>query len=177
MVKESDLTDCVRGILKGHIDNVVSLEVLLSGIDRQLINQQLAREYGEQITANERQLEKVLEFKSRLYENLVQGILNKEEFAVFKGKYSAETERMRAAIAELKGKLEDVLENKSERNRWMAHFQEFSTLETLDRKAVVQLIQSITVLGKKELSIRFNYDDEYEKALDIANQAAIRKVG
>ena len=177
MVKESDLTDCVRGILKGHIDNVVSLEVLLSGIDRQLINQQLAREYGEQITANERQLEKVLEFKSRLYENLVQGILNKEEFAAFKGKYSAETERMRAAIAELKSKLEDVLENKSERNRWMAHFQKFSTLETLDRKAVVQLIQSITILGKKELSIRFNYDDEYEKALDIANQAAIRKVG
>ena len=177
MVKESDLTDCVRGILKGHIDNVVSLETLLSGIDRQIINQQLAREYGEQITANEHQLEKVLEFKARLYENLVQGILNKEEFAAFKGKYSAEAERMRAAIAELKNKLEDVLENKSERNRWMAHFQEFSTLETLDRKAVVQLIQSITVLGKKELSIRFNYDDEYEKALDVANQAAIRKVG
>lgn len=177
MLKESELMECVRVSLKGHIDNVASLEALLSGVDQQRINQQLASEYTEQIRENERQLEKVSEFKSRLYENLVQGILTKEEFAMFKGKYTAEAEKLKAAIATLKDKLTDVMENRSERNRWMAHFTQFSTLEALDRKVIIQLIQSITVLGKKELSIQFNYDNEYSKALSVLTEAELRKVG
>lgn len=177
MVKESDLVECVRVSLKGHIDNVVSLEALLSGIDQVKINQQLAHEYAEQVSENERQLEKAMEFKARLYENLVQGFITKEEYPLYKGKYTAETERIKAAIAELKDKLTDVMENRSERNRWMTHFAQFSTLETLDRKAVVQLIQSITIIGKKELAIKFNYDNEYNKALAMVAETELRKAG
>ena len=177
MVKESDLVECVRVSLKGHIDNVVYLEALLSGIDQVKINQQLAHEYAEQVSENERQLEKAMEFKARLYENLVQGFITKEEYHLYKGKYTAETERIKAAIAELKDKLTDVMENRSERNRWMTHFAQFSTLETLDRKAVVQLIQSITIIGKKELAIKFNYDNEYNKALAMVAETELRKAG
>ena len=177
MVKESDLVECVRVSLKGHIDNVVSLEALLSGIDQVKINQQLAHEYAEQVSENERQLEKAMEFKARLYENLVQGFITKEEYPLYKGKYTAEAERIKAAIAELKDKLTDVMENRSERNRWMTHFAQFSTLETLDRKAVVQLIQSITIIGKKELAIKFNYDNEYNKALAMVAETELRKAG
>ena len=177
MVKESDLVECVRVSLKGHIDNVVYLEALLSGIDQVKINQQLAHEYAEQVSENERQLEKAMEFKARLYENLVQGFITKEEYPLYKGKYTAETERIKAAIAELKDKLTDVMENRSERNRWMTHFAQFSTLETLDRKAVVQLIQSITIIGKKELAIKFNYDNEYNKALAMVAETELRKAG
>ena len=177
MVKESDLVECVRVSLKGHIDNVVYLEALLSGIDQVKINQQLAHEYAEQVSENERQLEKAMEFKARLYENLVQGFITKEEYPLYKGKYTAEAERIKAAIAELKDKLTDVMENRSERNRWMTHFAQFSTLETLDRKAVVQLIQSITIMGKKELAIKFNYDNEYNKALAMVAETELRKAG
>lgn len=48
----------------------------------------------------------------------------------------------------------------------------FSTLEDLDRRVVAQLIRSITVLGKNDLHIEFNYQDEYQKALKLAKQAA-----
>lgn len=41
-------------------------------------------------------------------------------------------------------------------------------METLDRKALIHMVQSIQVRGKNELDIRFNYKDEYEKALRLA---------
>ena len=69
------------------------------------------------------------------------------------------------AVAALKEKRTDVMENRSERNRWIENFRRFSDLEELDRKAVIQLVKVITVLGKDELQIQFNYQDEYEKAL------------
>ena len=171
------MTVNVCAILKAYIDNVVSLEALLSSVDQQKINQALAKEYGGHIQENERRLEEVSEYKARLYESLVSGIVTREDYNAFKAKYTRQAEELRGSIQALKEKLEDVLNNRSERNRWITHFTQFSSMETLDRKAVVRLIQSIRVLGKKELEIHFAYEDEYEKAMRMLKLADLRKVG
>lgn len=98
----------------------------------------------------------------------------------YKAQYTRIAENAKESIRVLKEKLADVLENRSERNRWISHFTQFSTMETLDRKAVVHMIQSIKVIGKKELEITFTYQDEYQKAIQLiqlAEQTSQRKVG
>ena len=50
-------------------------------------------------------------------------------------------------------------------------------MEELDRRAVVQLIQTITVYGKDELDVTFNYQDEYNKTAAMAQQVKMRKAG
>ena len=175
MLKESSLIDCVRDSLKAYIENVASLEALLAGIDQSSINQALAKEYGDHITDNERRLEQVLEFKARLYESLVGGMLTKEEYASYKAKYTKQAEDIRESVRVLKEKLTEVLENRSERNRWISQFTQFSTLETLDRRALIHMVQSIRVRGKKELDITFTHEDEYKKALQLLSLAAQQK--
>ena len=172
MLKESNLIDCVQESLKAYIQNVASLETLLSSIDQSSINQALAKEYTAHISENERRLEQAQAYKSRLYENLVEGMITKEEYASYKAKYTRQAEEIKASISALKEKLTDVLENRSERNRWISHFTQFESMETLDRKALIHMVQSIRVQGKNELDIRFNYKDEYEKALRLIALAA-----
>ena len=172
MLKESKLIDCVQESLKAYIQNVASLETLLNSIDQSSINQALAKEYPAHISENERRLEQAQAYKSRLYENLVGGMITKEEYASYKVKYTRQAEEIKASIAALKEKLTDVLENRSERNRWITHFTQFESMETLDRKALVHMVQSIRVQGKNVLDIRFNYKDEYEKALRLIALAA-----
>lgn len=127
------------------------------------------------ITDNERRLEQVLEFKARLYESLVGGMLTKEEYASYKAKYTKQAEDIRESVRVLKEKLTEVLENRSERNRWISQFTQFSTLETLDRRALIHMVQSIRVRGKKELDITFTHEDEYKKALQLLALAAQQK--
>lgn len=57
---------------------------------------------------------------------------------------------------------------------WINHFMKFSTMEDIDRRAVMQLIRSIRVMGKDELHIEFNYQDEYQKAISLAEQIATK---
>ena len=97
----------------------------------------------------------------------INGFLDKSEFLYNKSSYSARITQLEQAIAALKEKRADVMENRSERNRWIENFKRFSDLEELDRKAIIQLVQVITVLGKDELQIQFNYQDEYEKAIAL----------
>lgn len=171
-LKENKLIECVQESLKAYIQNVASLETLLNSIDQSSINQALAKEYTAHISENERRLEQAQAYKSRLYENLVEGMITKEEYASYKVKYTRQAEEIKASIAALKEKLTDVLENRSERNRWITHFTQFESMETLDRKALIHMVQSIRVQGKNELDIRFNYKDEYEKALRLIALAA-----
>ena len=77
---------------------------------------------------------------------------------------------MQAAIESWNEKLTDVLENRSERNRWINHFMKFSEMEEIDRRAVMQLIRSIRIISKEELQIEFNYQDEYQKAVRFTEQ-------
>ena len=146
--------------------------VMLKESNQSSINQALAKEYTAHISENERRLEQAQAYKSRLYENLVEGMITKEEYASYKVKYTRQAEEIKASIAALKEKLTDVLENRSERNRWITHFTQFESMETLDRKALIHMVQSIRVQGKNELDIRFNYKDEYEKALRLIALAA-----
>ena len=63
-------------------------------------------------------------------------MLTKEEYASYKAKYTKQAEDIRESVRVLKEKLTEVLENRSERNRWISQFTQFSTLETLDRRAL-----------------------------------------
>lgn len=175
MLKESALIECVRDTMKSRICNVASLEEFLSGVDQMKINRQLADEYAAQVDENKKQYALALEMKARLYENMVQGMITKEEFVSYKSRYTLMAEQLEAANHELQDKIRDVMENRSERNRWIQHFTRFSDLVELDRRAVVQLIQTITVFGKNSISIHFNYEDEYKKATTMVELTQMRE--
>lgn len=177
MVKENELINCVRDSLKKHIDTVVSLGTMIANSDHERINQELVAGYSAQIIENERRLSQIEDFKSKLYENLVGEILSREEFVSFKNRYNIEIEQIQKAISALCKNRSDVLENRGDRNHWIEHFKSFSTLETLDRKAVSQLIKSIHLKGKHELEINYRYKDEYKKALSMLTSTEIREVG
>lgn len=159
MLKESDLIECVQDSLKGHIENVASLDALLSSISQERINRELAQEYAAQIRVNEKRVAQTEGFKAKLYENLVSGILTKEEFLSYKRKYNADIELFQKAIAEWNDKLTDVLENRSERNRWINHFMKFSTMEDIDRRGKPHCISAQTCYNKYRLFPGgFSYD-------------------
>lgn len=164
MVREDELIACVLESLQAHIRNVVSLEKLLDSISEEQINQELIAGFKSQIAENEVQLEKAMQFKAALYENFVSGFLDKKEYRDLKNQYTAQIEQRREAIESLRKEMEQANTNTNDRLRWTQHFKEFSTMTTLDRRAVVALIQSIHVEGKNDLKITFRYQLEYQQA-------------
>lgn len=170
MVKESELTECVQSSLKAHINSVVSLNLVITSVSRERINQGLVQEYTGYIKSNEEQLARVEKFKRNLYESLVSGALSKEEFLQYKQEYSAKAEEIKKAIEDWNSKLSEVLENRGERNRWLNHFLQFAEMEEIDRSVVSRLIQSIKISADKQIEVRFNYQDEYQKAVAFIEQ-------
>ena len=53
---------------------------------------------------------------------------------------------------------------------WVRHFEQFSSMTELDRRAVVTLIQSVMVRNKKEIDVSFRFQDEYENTLKMLSR-------
>ena len=171
-LKESELAECILDSVKAYISNVACLEEVIAGSDGQRIASALAAQYREQISDNERQLEQIGGFKAKLYENMISGVLTKDDYKTLKAKYTADGSRLRSAVDLLSQQLENALDGKAERLRWMEHFKRFDGLAEVDRRMVVSLIQSIRIMGKQELEITFNYQDEYKNALALLEREA-----
>ncbi|MCL2342872.1 MAG: recombinase family protein [Firmicutes bacterium] len=172
LLREDDLIACVLGSIKAHIANIASLESVLSNCDWQRTAAALVAQYAAQIAENERQLEKVSGFKSTLYENMISGLLSKDDYRGLKEKYVGDESRFRSAIEKLRQEREDTLLGKSERLKWAEHFRHFEGLTELDRKTVVNLIQSIRIISKTEIEIKFAYQDEFDRVLSLLGSEA-----
>jgi hypothetical protein len=172
MIKEDDLIGCVLDSVKAHIAAVASLESILAGSDGQKAARALVGQLDAQIGENTNQLDQILRFKASLYENMVTGLLFKEDYKMLKAKYAADEALLRDAISALAAERENALSGKAEHLRWTEHFKRFENLGGLDRRAVVNLLQSIRVVSKTELEFTFNYQDEYEKALHLIGKEA-----
>lgn len=169
-IREDDLVQCVLSCLQAHIKSVVSLKELLNSISREQINHDLVEKYTTEIADNNRQLEEASRMKATLYGNLVKGILDKKEYRSLMDYYSAQEEQAQDAIALLREKLEQAQDDSSSRLKWARHFEEFASMTELDRRAVVTLIQSITVRNKKEIEVSFRFQEEYEDTLKLLSR-------
>ena len=172
MLKESDLTDCILKSVKAHISNIASLETLIASLDSTRIAHELADNLTIQLSENEHRLEKICEFKRGLYENMMNGNLSKDEHKALKRKYTVDADILTEANVKLQKEIDAVLSCKHDRLMWMEHFKNFESLDTLDRRTVIHLIQSIRVLSKTKIEITFNYQSEYETAIAVLRKEA-----
>lgn len=167
LVKECDLTESVWIMLKAYIENIVSLGSLLSSIDAEQLTSELAKSCRAKIATSEAKLEQIQQFKKSLYENLVEGIITNNEHKSYKKKYDEEIKLLEIALDGLQQELDDVIGNRAERMMWIEHFKRHENLPGINRKAVIQLIRTITVRGKDKLDIQFHYKSEFEKAYEL----------
>jgi len=167
MMKEDELLSCVLDSVKAHIANVASLETLIANLDAERIGRGIAAKLTEQVSENERRLEKIRAFKAGLFENMMEGNLSKEEHKALKAKYTEDADILIAANERLQREIDDAHSCKHERLTWMEHFKQFANLDAIDRKTAAILIKYIRIIGKREIEIEFNYQAEYDAALEI----------
>jgi DNA invertase Pin-like site-specific DNA recombinase len=168
MLSEKVLVSVVLNSIKTKIETVISLDDILKTIDAESAGQKIADRLTVQYNENERRLEQIRKFKAGLYENMVGGVISKDEYKALKAKYAADADALDAANAKLKQETEDALACKTERLLWLEHFRQFADIETINRKVVSILIKSIRIVGKREITIDYNYQNEYDAAVEMS---------
>lgn len=167
-ISEACLEKAVTKALQTQIYNVLNLERILLFIETLPLKQEEIQKIDKQIIRKKEEIKKYKDLKLNLYESLMSGIIDNDEYGELKKQYTEQGEEAEQALLMLSVEIEKILNCKGEKNFWIEQFKEHQNFVELTRKIVASLIDEIIVYDDNRINIRFKYQQNYESAVNFA---------
>lgn len=174
-IRDNALEEIVLDSLKQHISEVVDMSELLEITDTAPLITAQAQKVQRQLDKKHEEYEKLQKLLMSLYENLTDGIIDREEYTRLKASFTARADEAEKQMDALREQLEDI-HNHGTENAWMNEFIKRQGLTTLDRAVVVALIDKILIHSNDVVEIIYRWQDEFAWQLDILRSSKLREV-
>lgn len=174
-IRDNALEEIVLDSLKQHISEVVDMSELLEITDTAPLRTAQAQKVQRQLDKKHEEYEKLQKLLMSLYENLTDGIIDREEYTRLKASFTARSDEAEKQMDALREQLEDI-HNHGTENAWMNEFIKRQGLTTLDRAVVVALIDKILIHSNDVVEIIYRWQDEFAWQLDILRSSKLREV-
>lgn len=166
-ISEAALEQAVYLSLKEHIANILNVERILQCIETLPVHQEEVQKTDAQLIKKQEEIARYSRLKTTLYESLSDGLINKAEYLELKAGYDIKIADAQAASEKLKEELECLLQNRTGSSLWIEQFKKYRNITELTRHIAVTLINRIMVFEDCRIDIRFRYQYDYERALEL----------
>ena len=174
-MRDTALEEIVLDSLRQHIREVVNMSELLNITDTAPLRTAQAQKVQRQLDKKREEYEKLQKLLMSLYENLTDGVIDREEYARLKASFTARADEAEKQMDALRESLNDIQSHGAE-NVWMNEFIKRQELASLDRAVVVALIDKILIYSNDVVEIIYRWQDEFAWQLDILRSAGLREV-
>ena len=174
-MRDTTLEEIVLDSLRQHIREVVNMSELLDITDTAPLRTAQAQKVQRQLDKKREEYEKLQKLLMSLYENLADGVIDREEYARLKASFTARADEAEKQMDALRESLNDIQSHGTE-NVWMNEFIKRQELAELDRAVVVALIDKILIHSNDVVEIIYRWQDEFAWQLDILRSAGLREV-
>ena len=169
LISESKLAEVVLAALQGKIQQISGLEHRLDEINEIPKNERRLKSVEEHLKMLEQEEQKYQTLRRQLYEDMSSGIVSKEEYKEFSHSFNEKVEAIRKAKAEM-NRQRDCLNNLDvEHLPWIEDFKSYQNLTSLNRRVLVELVESITVYDKEHIHIQYRFDQEIRNVLEYCS--------
>ncbi|WP_368269730.1 recombinase family protein [Enterocloster clostridioformis] len=165
---EAKLADIVFHAIHDQIEVVLHLDKVLCFIDSLPQRDRRVFSYEAQMTRLEEEIQRYKKLELGLYENFVEGIINKEEYTDFRENYRGLIEEKQEALKRLKREQQDAAAMGSQNRAWVQVFAQYENVQELDRRLLLALVDKIFIYEDKRVKIVFRYRDEFARAMETA---------
>lgn len=166
-IAEDDLMEAVLGAVNLHIQKVLDLQEALKQIENAPSRQLMIQKYLERLSRKEEERKKAERLKIGIYEDLKDGLLDKEEYQKLKTEFDSRIAEADAAVKELNRQIAELEGSHCTNAAWMNYFQQFGRLEQLTRWAAAIIINKILVYEDNRIKITFNFEADLNRIQEI----------
>ena len=174
-ISENDLMGAVLGAVNLHIQKVLDVQEALKQIENAPSRQLMIQKYQERLSMKEEERKKAERLKIGIYEDLKDGLLDKDEYQKLKAEFDSRIAEADATVKELKRQITELEGNHSANAPWMIYFQQFGRLEQLTRWAAAIIINKILVYEDNRIKITFNFEADLNRIQEILSAAEEHK--
>lgn len=145
----------------------MEMKEILEYVRTASIPKQRLLEEDRKLNILEKESQRILNIKMKLYESFAEGILDRSEFETFKVKYDQALEDIRRAMEYQQEEIRNLQETLENQQEWIAYFLEYQNRAEIDRLMLVNLVKRIYIHKDKRVTIHFWFEDEFEKVLSL----------
>lgn len=175
-IRDAALEEVVLETVKQYIRDVVDLDDLLAMTDTAPLRTAEAQKVQRQLDKKRSEHERLQKLLMSLYENLADGIIDREEYARFKQSYTERAAECEKQMDALQVSLVQIKEHGGEHREWMAQFRKHLNITELERSIAVALIDRILIYKDNREEVHFRFEDEFAWQMDILRRSQIREV-
>lgn len=151
MINSEKLTESVLAAIRHQVTLLVEAEKVLSNAELSSGEQIGIKILDSQITALEAELERYSNLKIRLYQDLCDDVVSREEYGEMNTRFAQKIKEAQDKIQEIREKKQEALKHDTLLPTWLEEFKQYEHIKTLERRVVVELIDHIDVHSKQRL--------------------------
>jgi len=167
-IREDTLLDMLADMLQDALDTALGQYTLsLAELPRQAADR---AELREKITSRKQEIQRLRGIVRSLYENLVQGVLTKDEYFDYKEKYESRIADLAVEMEQLEDGLR-TMDTQLEQHRALEQdAAQIKTDRALTGALIERLIDRIEVSHDKQITVRYRFQSEFETYAEVLEQ-------
>lgn len=167
-ISDAKLQKVVLEAIQNQIALLVQADAIMAQIENIPQQQFGVKLLDSQIRTLNAEVQKYKDLRNNLYQDMVDGIITREEYRDIKQTFTRKMERAEESIRELETKKRRLLSNEMRTQKWVEEFKNCRNIESLDRKVTVMLIERIVIYSSDRIEIHFNHADEMAELISYA---------
>ena len=175
-MRDTALEEVVLETVKQYIRDVIDLDDILSMTDTAPLRTAEAQKVQRQLDKKRSEHERLQKLLMSLYENLADGIIDRDEYAKLKQNYAGRAAECEKQMDALKESIVQIKEQGGEHREWMMRFRKHQNITELERSIAVALIDRILIYKDNRVEVHFRFEDEFAWHMDILRRLQIREV-
>lgn len=155
-----DLEEAVLMSMKAEARKILKDEDI-----KELKNLQVVEEkyncFEKQLEEIQKQLDKINKYKRKTYENLMEELITKQEYAKYVADYDKQIETLKEQMNVIgeKSALEEEMD--AQYDEWVEAFRDYINIDKLTREVVLELIEKIEVHNDGQIDIYYKFRNPY----------------
>ena len=169
LISEAKLEQVVLIALQNKVKQIGGLEQRLDEINEIPKNQRKLKSLETHLAQLEQEEQKYMGLRRQIYEDMNNGIVSKDEYKEFSRSFTEKVEAIRKAKEEMNRQRECLNHLDIEHLPWIEDFKAYQNLTALNRRVLVELVESITVYDKEHIHIQYRFDQEISHVLEYCS--------
>ena len=174
LISEKKLEQVVFRAIKMRIEELLSAKDILDEVGSLPERRRSVEMIERQIAAMEDEAARYRNFKARLYQDYLEGIQDKDEYQMLNAQF---TEKLKAATEtakKLREKRAAMVTESYEVIPWIESIRKYQSIEQLDRRVLIALVDHIDVFDKEHIAIHFRFEEELTDVLETVKEMEVR---
>lgn len=170
-IRDRLLDEAVLAAVQAHMAALLDLEAMFQAIKDLPHTLREVRKADSRLKEKQAELEKYRRYKAKSHEDYMDGIISQEDFTSFNRRYDDKIHDVEEAVLRQEQELEKLAKGDGDGQKWIAYFKKYGTIQELDRKLAVELIDRIYVYEGQKIRIEFKFQNEYDRLYCLVKSA------